>query len=455
MDLGTVSALKLKARRVKKSFIAKRSISYTPVSELHSCKCEVCTKQIKDKYPKPPPESLKQESKALTGEAKSFTWLMSTLGSISQTQLLNLICPETVFFKRSKPHFMLAPTKEKQVKLVEGDKFSIADLVKTFMKIVRRRKKDKNSENPETIGKEVVLLRYTKKGKNNSDLENNVEAELGNLRVMGEKEFFELIYERPGSSVWKSIFYIQTVVKSKNGIGETHNVDYLAPSKLDGAFENEMTEALQVSEDEGNIMLGSPKDYCYLLAKRIAALLYQHSNLVLLKGNFEFMQDDKGQIWFSFCKKIYVEEVSEKIPKRGFALPEITQEKINQLNKKLDQHVASNPDSYEKYSRLLNSHYQKVKKQADIDRVIGLRPMKLIDEEGIKFAKDKLSLIGASITPDKPKKKKTRTKSEIIGKLPNIKFQEKVPTSETKRKSPLFRTKLLTPELYRAWSRNN
>jgi hypothetical protein len=58
------------------------------------------------------------------------------------------------------------------------------------------------------IGKECILLRYTA----SDDAENfemTVDDEEGPIRVMSDKEFFELMmYNRSGSEIWRKIVYM-------------------------------------------------------------------------------------------------------------------------------------------------------------------------------------------------------------------------------------------------------
>lgn len=81
---------------------------------------------------------------------------------------------------------------------------SLTEVMKKFTKVVRKRKaliQGQNSKVQETYGKEIALLRYTVKDKDNERLDDNPLDEEGPLRVLNEREFFNLMYERLGSIV--------------------------------------------------------------------------------------------------------------------------------------------------------------------------------------------------------------------------------------------------------------
>jgi hypothetical protein len=77
------------------------------------------------------------------------------------------------------------------------------------------------------IGKEIALLRHTNKEASNDDM--TVEEEEGPLRVLNEKDFFDLMmYQRSGSSIWRKIVYFQSVVKCRCGIPETFIINFVS-----------------------------------------------------------------------------------------------------------------------------------------------------------------------------------------------------------------------------------
>jgi hypothetical protein len=82
------------------------------------------------------------------------------------------------------------------------------------------------------VGKEIVLMRHTHNDADNDDL--TVTDEEGPLRVMNEKDFFDLMmYQRSGSTIWRKIVYMQSVVKSRMGIGESYIINYVSHIRTD------------------------------------------------------------------------------------------------------------------------------------------------------------------------------------------------------------------------------
>lgn len=69
-------------------------------------------------------------------------------------------------------------------------------------------------------------MRYTVGDKEVTDILRPTD-ENGPLRVMQETEFFDMLtYDRPGTSTWKPVVYLQTVVKSKLGMGQIFEFEY-------------------------------------------------------------------------------------------------------------------------------------------------------------------------------------------------------------------------------------
>ena len=129
---------------------------------------------------------------------------------------------------------------------------------------------------------------------------------------MLENEFFKLIYNtRASSPIWKKIVYLQTVVKSRMGIGETIIINYMSPLRRDPEGLTKLKEAgfNEDQEQEQRLMYTSPRDYCLILCHRIAFLLSVFYKLELIRMEAEFGRDDNGKIWFTYSKKILVQPV--------------------------------------------------------------------------------------------------------------------------------------------------
>jgi hypothetical protein len=124
--------------------------------------------------------------------------------------------------------------------------------------------------------------------------------EEGALKVMSENEFTALAWERPSSSKWKTIAYIQSVLKCKNSIGESFVHSYRFQEHpnlpdLQGNFSDE--------EDLG-LFLTSPEKYCEMIFLRIYAYLEIFSNIRLKTIQGEFVKDENNRIWLVHARHI-------------------------------------------------------------------------------------------------------------------------------------------------------
>ncbi|MEE4248906.1 MAG: hypothetical protein V2I33_26340 [Kangiellaceae bacterium] len=130
---------------------------------------------------------------------------------------------------------------------------------------------------------------------------------------MSEKDFFSLMmYSRSGSDIWKKIVYMQTVVKSRMGIGETFIINYVSHLRSDPDSVTKLkTAGLQEHlDEESNIMAKDVKEYCLILCRRIAYFLLTVWKLEIVRMEAEFMQDDNGKVWFTYATKILVRPAS-------------------------------------------------------------------------------------------------------------------------------------------------
>ena len=105
--------------------------------------------------------------------------------------------------------------------------------------------------------------------------------------------------ERPGSSVWKRVNFIQSMLKCKHGLANTQIVSY-GPADL--AQQTDGPESLQCCQ-------------------RIAAYLEQHQHKKLTHITAEFMPDANGALWLVFANKILATDIPQLtvvVQKKGF-----------------------------------------------------------------------------------------------------------------------------------------
>lgn len=188
--------------------------AYGTILSEYFCKCTICTFQIyKAKNKKTNHINYKDIEAKKQGKLKSYTWLLSELGRLGSSMNVKITIPDTVVFRKGKPWFILQNFRDKHIRITQNpDRLNLAKILKSFIKIVKKRKKEEitklNNDNDSTVfitqesfGKEMSLLKYLVKGKDCSEIEENPQFEDGVLRVMSEKEFIDFMYERPGSAV--------------------------------------------------------------------------------------------------------------------------------------------------------------------------------------------------------------------------------------------------------------
>ncbi|OMJ92500.1 hypothetical protein SteCoe_4740 [Stentor coeruleus] len=347
-----------------------------------SCECSVCKKQARGKAELPKIKSLKTTHRNI-GTRKRFIWLLAELGIQSLTHEVAIPTPEVVVFGKCRPQFLIQSSNHLLKYSTSGDKLRLTEILKSYTKIVRNRKKEEKPgvKSSEPYGKEIALLRYTLNNKDNDSIDETPEYENGPLRVLSEKEFFDFMYERAGSNLWKNIVYIQTVIKCKTGIGDVISINYSTakPMNLD-----DLKSALVYDADE-KIMSNDNISYCQLICKRIDALMHFYSRLEILHMKAEFCQDDLGKIWFMYATDICVRQVN--MPKQlTNEQGKLTEEELAALNADLDERITqcSGKPKFEEYSNKMIGIYHNVKEKADVDRVLTAKPVCYVDNNLIQ-----------------------------------------------------------------------
>ena len=386
--------------------IQRGKATYHEVTSDFYCPCSVCSKQVRGKIIEPddPTKHIRINYESL-GVHRRFTWVLSELGRQSLTREVILPTPDIVVFNKCRPIYLIQSQKDSIKYITSGDKLSLTEILKSYTKVVRNRKKeDKPGVKPtEVYGKEIALLRYTAENKDNENLDETPEVEDGPLRVLSEKEFFDFMYERAGSPKWKNIVYIQTVVKCKTGFGNIINVHYTTPQELDIPGLN---KALDTRSDE-SLMQSDPKMYCEMMCVRIDALFHFNASLEILNMKAEFSQDDLGKIWFTHVTDFYVRHV--KMPKKlSNEQGKMTNLEILALNAELDERVSRcvGKPKYEEYSSIMNSIYKNIKIKADVDRVLESKPISYVDVDLIEQLQNKHSWIKHPTSTEKSIKKR-------------------------------------------------
>jgi hypothetical protein len=345
------------------------------------CKCSVCkTAAIEKLEELKDPNAEKDDIANYEGSEQSFTWLLKQLGEASAENLIKLNIPDTITYKRGKAEFILQPVKDFQLKYSNKDeKLRKEDIMKNFNNIVRLRKRDDLSSSirtgkPDVYGKEVALVRYYVKGKDNETAGSSKDEE-GPLRVLMENEFFELMFERMGSPIWRQIAYMQTVIKTRTGVGEVRLVNYYSHDTKDTSAIEELQRAGQAESNEDELMVESEAEYCHLICRRVAYFLATYSKVELLRMRAEFMRDDNGRVWLMYATKIAVKKIDldaesdENVLFRRVNL-ESDENKARVESEILVRTVEPSESVRSlRLSRLMKQHYEEVKETIGVNKL--------------------------------------------------------------------------------------
>lgn len=376
-----------------------------------SCDCSVCLKQAHGiRIQTVDPLVAKNLFVKQQGSKRSFSWVLELLGEVSTRTPIKLPLPDVCVLRKGKVAFLLQSARDRSLKLTvsaamqaavgakvtaSGEKLSLHNIQKMFTKIVKERKKEDpgslkgskviktGSVAPSTamdgvLSKDVAAVRYLKRDKINDD---NMTAkdEEGPLRFMTSTEFFQLIFDkRSGDPYWKTISYIQTVLKCKYGIGEIYEIWYFSHDSPEQKASHNLNSAGENQEDTAEEVLcfEQPERYCLLLLQRIAYFLEQHCHYELLRMKGEFMKDENGKIWLTWATKIAVRPTkfkqSQSEAKEGFSYAFNRQELMEELESagepRLESHEA------QRLAKYMSDHYEVIKTNTGVNKLFEKEP---------------------------------------------------------------------------------
>ena len=364
--------------------------------QLFSCDCSVCKKQAKGIRLQTVDPSIAQNAFVKQeGGKRSFSWVLELLGEVSTQTLIKLPLPDVCVFRKGKVTFMLQSGRDRALKLTtSGEKLSLHNIQKMFTKIVKEKKEDPGSLKgskvlkagsvaPSTaqdsvLSKDVAAIRYLRRDKLNDD---NMTAkdEEGPLRFMTSTEFFQLIFEkRSGDPYWKTISYIQTVLKCKYGIGEIIEVMYYSHDNPEKKADHDLNNAGEVQEDSAEELLSAehPNKYCLLLIQRIAYFLERYCQFELLRMKAEFMKDENGKIWLTWGTKISVRPTKWKHnqgeKKSGLNYAFNKQDFMDDLESNVEPPLESH--EAQRLARYMSEHYEVIKTNTGVNKLFEKEP---------------------------------------------------------------------------------
>ena len=370
--------------------------THKKASSPFSCLCSVCRKQASGiQLNALNPLAEKDEIANYEGQERSYSWVLEQIGEVSTRTVIKLPVPDICVFRRGKVAFLLQTTRDRSLRMTtSGEKLSLHNIQKLFTKIVKERKKEDYgsvrgtrkvaSAAPSSIesglNKETAVARYLMRDKTNDD-GMQAKDEEGPLRFLSSNEFFQLIFDkRLGDPYWKTISYIQTVVKCRYGVGETLEVTYYSHDSTDKQALQALQDAGEIQgEEEETLVLENPQEYCMLLCRRIAYFLASHCQCELLRFKGEFMKDDNGKIWLTWASHISVRAIQLKqtqgeilFKRVGLITPEGKQKLVEDLDSsqipKIESPIA------ERLAVYMQNHYEEIKANTGVNKLFEKEP---------------------------------------------------------------------------------
>ena len=277
---------------------------------VHSCRCTLCDRVLLT-------ETAPASSPVPDGELQSFAWLLEQLGA---SKSVGFAIPETLVYKDGVCQFMLASTGAKTRFITNADSLKPNQIVTYFNELARKRRRDL-TELPTRI------YQYTSAEAAAEPYNNEVaivKLNSGAIRVTTEAEFAKLLYERGGSSVWKQIEFIQSILKVRAGIGPCKLVEFCP------GVTNEFTS--------------------------IAAAL-RRVHWEVLSGTAEFQVDDDGQEWLFSVTHLRVRSLAvQTLPQLRLPVPA-----KQALHSALSEHENLGRPRVHKLLGLMSEYYAKIK----------------------------------------------------------------------------------------------
>lgn len=339
-----------------------------PAGLIFGCSCEICESEAKSRFNKKLGCRVLQKSDLK--KSRGFTWFLEKIGIISCEVYLKLNIPDVAVFKKGRAAFFLQHQRDRTIKYVTtSERLNNQEIIKTLTNIVRIRKKEefiyktgkiRSSNAGVEYGKETACLRYMSRHRDN-DLEDVFnDDEMGALKVMNENEFTGLMWQRSGSTIWKTICYIQSTLKCKKGIGESfvHSYSFVDVDPTEiikaGNEENEETEEILFVENRNK--------YCEYIFKKIYYLFEKYLKIIILHIKGEFLKDDNNRIWLIHASNIIAEDAPAE---EDTEVKEIKPIKVHYEGDFLLSHlafVAKQPKNWriEKFSNIMNNECDRI-----------------------------------------------------------------------------------------------
>ena len=130
----------------------------------------------------------------------------------------------------------------------------------------------------------------------------------GTTRVVGDVELAETFKKRGNDDFWREIYCIQSIVKSKIGIGQHIFVDFVAPINEDSPY----IEIPYNFRQYGNDSELEIEDYWLKQWYKIWYYIQKLYSYEILKMKSTFLKDDNNKIWLHYIKDIKVRKLQNR-----------------------------------------------------------------------------------------------------------------------------------------------
>jgi hypothetical protein len=378
-------SLKDEIFQINRNYFKPRSVIPEQSTGHYFCSCTLCETQRKSHPSSNKKIQAKEDYANYEGQEQSFTWLLHQLGKSSNDQPLKINIPETIVFRRSRPVFVIQQKQDRSLKLTSSSqKLKLQDLKKLISSASKQRKREdfaghRISRIDSGYSKDVALVKYMHRDYDNESDFIHPSFEEGALKVMTELEFADLMIERPGSSIWKKICYIQSVVKCRHGLGEGFILTYYSHDANDAEALLELQKAgMADCESHEFSLINDVHRYAEFVCRKIAYVLAVNCQLELLRFCPEFAVDDNGKTWLVSASRISVKkiEITEKDQEVVFKKVELrSAESKERLNEELQ--AGFNEIRAPHQARMLeemNRHYLELKNKMGIDEIFRQKP---------------------------------------------------------------------------------
>ncbi|CAI2381583.1 unnamed protein product [Moneuplotes crassus] len=387
-------------------------------------------------------------------EEKDFGWLIKHLMSpISALKGCQINFPETIFIKDSSAtkgegiiEFLAQNDKDGCLKMIiDKNKLRLYNLRNILTEVIRKRKilehsdeiHEKNTEmfdmheesDDELADRSISKLTdHQKTIKINLKIQDKIEKKLkrkqveelmlekitvnhdaaiywyrdGRTKVATDNELAESLKLRSIDSFWKQIYCIQTIVRSKVGLGKPIFVKFVAPIDLNNP-ENMIEYDYKSFKAETS---SSTEHYCLKQVLKMAFYIQKIHCYEIIAMKCDFLKDENDKIWFHHAedirarsishmsKPIWMGKVQKEEMKEEFNYEDILQTHFSNINLKDSIPKKVDEQAFHKICTLMEKDFEGIKEAnglADSD-LLSVDPHEKINNAAFRELRPKFKL---------------------------------------------------------------